>query len=61
MRSMLNELMGSTCDDQDNENEPSSRYQDRDVCRSFLLKCCPHEVLTSTVSLWLIFDFYCEK
>merc|ERR1712110_1318289 len=48
MRSMLNELMGSTPDNQDNENEPSSRYQDRDVCRSFLLKCCPHEVLTST-------------
>lgn len=52
MRSMLNELMGSSRNDQENEgdtNSPAhSRFQDRDVCRAFLLKCCPHEILTST-------------
>merc|ERR1711990_320694 len=46
MRSMLSELMGS----QDNEGEEktSSKFKGRDVCRSFLLKCCPHEILNAT-------------
>ena len=51
MRSMLNELMGSARNEQDDENASNSlRYEDRDVCRPFLLKCCPHEILTSTVN-----------
>lgn len=51
MRSMLNELMGSSRDDQENETDtPRSHFDHRDVCRPFLLKCCPHEVLTSTVT-----------
>jgi len=51
MRAMLNELMGSDRGDEPENGEKSTgstRYKDKDVCRSFLLKCCPHEVLTST-------------
>ncbi|CBY34037.1 unnamed protein product [Oikopleura dioica] len=51
MRSMLNELMGSGRNDQNEDGEmptTSTRFEDRDVCRPFLLKCCPHDVLTST-------------
>ena len=54
MRAMLNELMGSDRGDEPENGEKSTgstRYKDKDVCRSFLLKCCPHEVLTSTVSV----------
>ena len=28
----------------------STKFKGRDVCRSFLLKCCPHEILNATVS-----------
>merc|ERR1712126_499975 len=43
--------MGSDRGDEPENGEKSTgstRYKDKDVCRSFLLKCCPHEVLTST-------------
>jgi len=48
---MLNELMGSGRNDQNEDGEmptTSTRFEDPDVCRPFLLKCCPHDVLTST-------------
>ncbi|XP_057364841.1 putative RNA-binding protein Luc7-like 1 isoform X1 [Daphnia carinata] len=46
MRAMLDQLMGTTRDGE------SSRYNvkftDPKVCKSFLLGCCPHEILAST-------------
>jgi len=45
---MLDTLMGTARDGE------SSRYNvkftDSKVCKSFLLSCCPHEILASTVS-----------
>merc|ERR1712242_52800 len=47
MRNMLSELMGSQ--DTDGGGEPNStKFKGSDVCRMFLLKCCPHETLAST-------------
>ncbi|XP_055380894.1 putative RNA-binding protein Luc7-like 2 isoform X1 [Condylostylus longicornis] len=46
MRQMLDQLMGTA------RNGESGRYQakfsDQRVCKSFLLGCCPHEILAST-------------
>ncbi|XP_026476474.1 putative RNA-binding protein Luc7-like 1 isoform X2 [Ctenocephalides felis] len=46
MRAMLDELMGT------GRNGENSKYQvkftDPKVCKSFLLACCPHEILSST-------------
>jgi RNA-binding protein Luc7-like 2 len=49
MRAMLDQLMGT------GRNGETTKYQvkfnDPKVCKSFLLGCCPHEILTSTVSV----------
>lgn len=46
MRAMLDQLMGT------GRNGENNRYQvkftDPKVCKSFLLGCCPHEILSST-------------
>ncbi|XP_026822253.1 putative RNA-binding protein Luc7-like 1 isoform X2 [Rhopalosiphum maidis] len=46
MRAMLDQLMGT------GRNGETSRYQvqfnDPKVCKSFLLYCCPHDILAST-------------
>ncbi|CAD7080413.1 unnamed protein product [Hermetia illucens] len=46
MRAMLDQLMGTT------RNGETTRYtmkfSDQKVCKSFLLGCCPHEILAST-------------
>ncbi|XP_044253307.1 putative RNA-binding protein Luc7-like 2 isoform X1 [Tribolium madens] len=46
MRAMLDQLMGT------GRNGETTKYQvkfnDPKVCKSFLLGCCPHEILTST-------------
>uniref|UniRef100_A0A6M2DR07 Putative spliceosome subunit n=1 Tax=Xenopsylla cheopis TaxID=163159 RepID=A0A6M2DR07_XENCH len=46
MRAMLDELMGT------GRNGENSKFQvkftDPKVCKSFLLACCPHEILSST-------------
>jgi len=47
MRAMLDELMGSGGGNDDG-GEVSTKFKGRDVCRSFLLKCCPHEILNAT-------------
>lgn len=47
MRAMLAQLMGTNC-----EGEKKSKYDvkfdDRSVCKSFLLGCCPHDILSAT-------------
>jgi len=44
IRAMLDQLMGS-----DNGMTKSSMsFEDRRVCRPFLLNCCPHEILSGT-------------
>ncbi|KAF0770563.1 Uncharacterized protein FWK35_00004807 [Aphis craccivora] len=49
MRAMLDQLMGT------GRNGETSRYQvqfnDPKVCKSFLLYCCPHDILASTIGL----------
>lgn len=45
MRQMLRELMGSAAVD---ESQKDLHFTDPRVCRSFLIGCCPHEVLAST-------------
>jgi hypothetical protein len=32
--------------------QSSMSFEDRRVCRPFLLNCCPHEILTGTVSVY---------
>lgn len=32
-------------------NKFQVKYSDSKVCKSFLLACCPHEILSSTVSI----------
>jgi len=46
MRASLDQLMGTTRDGESNKFK--LRYDDPKVCRSFLLGCCPHEILSST-------------
>jgi len=48
MRAMLDELMGSGGGNDGDGGEVSNKFKGRDVCRSFLLKCCPHEILNAT-------------
>jgi len=44
IRAMLDQLMGT-----DNGSAKSSMsFEDRRVCRPFLLNCCPHEILSGT-------------
>jgi hypothetical protein len=46
MKNMLDQLMGTARDGEDSELDMP--YHDIRVCRSFLLGCCPHEVLSAT-------------
>jgi len=46
MRASLDQLMGTTRDGESNKFK--LRFDDPRVCRSFLLGCCPHEILSST-------------
>ena len=44
MRDMLDQLMGTS-----RNGEPSSiNFHDTNVCRNFLLDCCPHDILAAT-------------
>ncbi|XP_067645698.1 putative RNA-binding protein Luc7-like 2 [Eurosta solidaginis] len=45
MRAMLDQLMGTTRNGDDGRN---LKFSDARVCKSFLLDCCPHEILAST-------------
>jgi len=44
MRAMLDQLMGTAR----NGETQSIKYNDPKVCKSFLLSCCPHEILAAT-------------
>ncbi|KAL5018175.1 hypothetical protein ScPMuIL_003897 [Solemya velum] len=46
MRAMLDELMGTTRDGE--KGKYSVKFDDPRVCKSFLLNCCPHDILSST-------------
>lgn len=35
-------------------NKFQVKYSDPKVCKSFLMACCPHEILSSTVSIFLL-------
>ena len=37
------------------DSENSIRYDDLNVCRAFLLGCCPHDILSATVRVSEIF------
>lgn len=45
MRDMISQLMGS---DPSEENPDKVEYWESEVCRAYLLGCCPHEVLAGT-------------
>ncbi|KAL3318014.1 putative RNA-binding protein Luc7-like 1 [Cichlidogyrus casuarinus] len=47
MRAMLDELMGTNRDGLDNNTREIS-FDDPQVCKSYLLDCCPHEILSGT-------------
>lgn len=46
MRAMLDQLMGTARNGE--TNRYSVKFYDSKVCKSFLLGCCPHEILAST-------------
>uniref|UniRef100_A0A182ILP1 Dolichyl-phosphate beta-glucosyltransferase n=1 Tax=Anopheles atroparvus TaxID=41427 RepID=A0A182ILP1_ANOAO len=46
MRAMLDQLMGTARNGE--TNRYSVKFYDTKVCKSFLLGCCPHEILAST-------------
>jgi len=46
MRAQLDQLMGTSRDGE--ESKYKVRFDDPRVCKSFLLACCPHEILSST-------------
>ncbi|KAK2149120.1 hypothetical protein LSH36_466g01020 [Paralvinella palmiformis] len=46
MRAMLDQLMGTSRDG--DPDRCKVRFYDPRVCKSFLLGCCPHEILSST-------------
>jgi len=46
MRAMLDQLMGTGRNGENNRYHV--RFSDPKVCKSFLLGCCPHEILSST-------------
>lgn len=49
MRAMLDQLMGTARDGEEAKRQKLS-FTDSRVCKSFLLDCCPHDILASTVS-----------
>ncbi|KAG7165459.1 RNA-binding protein Luc7-like 2-like [Homarus americanus] len=46
MRAMLDQLMGTSRNGDDTRYR--LKFSDPKVCKSFLLTCCPHEILSST-------------
>ncbi|XP_043279068.1 putative RNA-binding protein Luc7-like 2 isoform X1 [Venturia canescens] len=46
IRAMLDQLMGTGRNGENNKFQV--KYSDPKVCKSFLLACCPHEILSST-------------
>ncbi|CAH1794880.1 unnamed protein product [Owenia fusiformis] len=46
MKAMLDQLMGTGRDGENNKYKV--RFDDPKVCKSFLLSCCPHDILAST-------------
>ncbi|XP_022905107.1 putative RNA-binding protein Luc7-like 1 isoform X1 [Onthophagus taurus] len=46
MRAMLDQLMGTGRNGENNRFQV--KFNDPKVCKSFLLGCCPHEILSST-------------
>ncbi|KAJ8915979.1 hypothetical protein NQ315_016656 [Exocentrus adspersus] len=49
MRAMLDQLMGTGRNGENNKFHV--KFNDPKVCKSFLLSCCPHEILSSTLPL----------
>ncbi|XP_035219677.1 putative RNA-binding protein Luc7-like 2 isoform X4 [Stegodyphus dumicola] len=47
MRRMLDELMGSSRNGEDSRKK-TLHFSNHRVCKSFLLNCCPHEILAAT-------------
>ena len=45
MKAMLDQLMGTQRDGTGNAN---TRFSDDDVCKTFLMGCCPNDILTGT-------------
>lgn len=45
MKNMLDQLMGTN---RDGENKSAVKFSSTKVCRSFLLNCCPHDILSAT-------------
>lgn len=52
MRAMLDQLMGTARDGEEGKRQ-KHHFTDSRVCKSFLLDCCPHDILASTVSTHL--------
>ncbi|CAH2037446.1 unnamed protein product, partial [Iphiclides podalirius] len=46
MRAMLDQLMGTARNGETDKH--GVKFYDDSVCKSFLLQCCPHEILSST-------------
>ncbi|XP_046959924.1 putative RNA-binding protein Luc7-like 1 isoform X1 [Vanessa cardui] len=46
MRAMLDQLMGTARNGESDRH--GVKFYDDTVCKSFLLQCCPHEILSST-------------
>jgi hypothetical protein len=51
MREMINQLMGT--DPSTDDGRDRLPFDDPRVCRNFLLGCCPHDILASTVCCYL--------
>lgn len=48
MRAMLDQLMGTQRNGNDEDDENQTHFTDPAVCKSFLLACCPHDILSGT-------------
>uniref|UniRef100_G3P1C1 LUC7-like (S. cerevisiae) n=1 Tax=Gasterosteus aculeatus aculeatus TaxID=481459 RepID=G3P1C1_GASAC len=50
MRALLDQLMGTARDG--DETRQRVKFSDERVCKSHLLNCCPHDILSGTVTGW---------
>jgi len=48
MRAMLDQLMGTQRDGLEDDGQDQIHFTDSVVCKSFLLACCPHDILSGT-------------
>jgi len=48
MRAMLDQLMGTARNGPEGAGVGGLKFDDPKVCKSFLMSCCPHEILAST-------------